>query len=730
MKKQFGMVAAISMLAGCMIPGTVVFAATDTVQADADALTVEDILTVPIGSNGYLIDNLDLDIVTKGEINESPITWSSSNADVISTAGIITRPTETTDVTLTATIGTDSDTVTKDFNFTVPAKGVSVNGMPVVGDKIYEDTFSDGEISDKIILLGKADNDILEEKEGKFLIDTKTWGSGKEPGIKIVAQSNENCVYEYTMDLGIGVSGEACHYVRNCIDYYSVDGHPNWKNETPYYLEWSGASDPDKKNNPITLKGVSEKYYKVSGGKLKVTVYFDFANKQYSMWLNNEIAFENIPFRSGSYGQAKMVEALKIFTVTAGSFNGRGPIYVDNFKAYKASKSDLFVDAEGIENDILTGETVTNADGTKYLMDNLSFEKTEGSNGSTISYEVSNPSVIDENGVVTRDVVDRAVTVTATVKDATGSELVKTFDYIVPGKYHAVSVGDLPAKGENLTAGTVTKKGDTYITEWSAEGDRISFTSEEGKGEPGFNYKYSSPLTGKFIQRVSFKSTSDGLRLRISDSKYNRFLTIYKSKNELGLEVDGYKNKYTINGSEVQELDLLFDFTGETPSITPYLNGTMQGDSITVNVPNRNLMYIATEHMCGTTMMGYQWGPGTTEIYSLAANKVIDASSYPEFMKGDAVFSNAGTPVKGSNKVTVPIIKTTAGEQTAMVFYAIYSADGTLKGVSLEPVTLSNASHQEYEVEIILDSVSGGETHKVFIWNGDIVPLSAEPFPA
>lgn len=65
-----------------------------------------------------------------------------------------------------------------------------------------------------------------------------------------------------------------------------------------------------------------------------------------------------------------------------------------------------------------------------------------------------------------------------------------------------------------------------------------------------------------------------------------------------------------------------------------------------------------------------------------------------------------------------------------MVFYAIYSADGTLKGVSLEPVTLSNASHQEYEVEIILDSVSGGETHKVFIWNGDIVPLSAEPFPA
>ena len=704
MKKLFGTLVALSLMAECALSAVPVFAAAAEVQADADALTAEDILTVPVGSNGYLIDNLDLDRVTKGEINESPVVWSSSNESVISKDGIVTRPDTTTDVTLTATIGADADAVTKDFTFKVPAKNIAVNGMPVAvdGGMIYEDNFSDGTMDSKITFAKGADSDIIQEANGKLELYRSEWTSG-EPYIDIAAPSSAstgNAVYEYTLDLG--QSDPPCWYMRNQFIGTKWSGYP-------LYIEWGFGKQAVLRN------GLSTDI--IEGGKLKVMAYFDFTNKQFSLWLNNELAFENIAFIGGSD-----VMQFRISTVTGGDKDGLGRILIDNFKAYKAEKSVLFTDLEGIDKTMAANSTVANANGTVYLIDNLSFAKTAGASGSDITYSVNDSTAVNANGIITRDIVDRPVTVTVTAKDKIGGEFSKNYDYVVPGKYHIVNDENGLAIGERLSAGTVNWAGtDKMTAPYVDDGNILSFTSGIWGSETGFDYKYASPLTGKVIQKISFKSPGKGIRIRLYDRAYAVCDEIMQTQS---LTVFG--ETYQVNGVNVDtrnqqvDIELLIDFGAKT--ITPYVNGTRMSDKA-LTIGNLGVIQVRALHQ------GSYWCVGTTEVSSLAAYSVADISGYPALMRGDAVFSNAA-PAAGENKVTVPFIKTTDGEQACNILYAIYSADGTLLGVSVQPVTLSNASQQEYTLSLTLDSVSGGETQKVFFWDSSILPVTAEPFPA
>ena len=706
MKKLIGALAAISIIAECALSAVPVFAAGAEVQADADALTVEDILSVPVDGSGYLIDNLDLDRITKGEINKSPISWSSSNESVISSQGIVKRGDTTADVTVTSAIGSGEDTVTKDFTFKVPAKGISVNGMPTAGEMIYEDTFSDGNIdTNHIKILNQTGNDILREQDGKFEINRTEWIQG-EPGIEIKASAGgQNAVYEYTLDLTNG-----SHYVRNAFIPANWAGYP-------LYFTWQGAENPMRLNNG-SMSDI------IKSGKMKVTAYFDFANKQFSVWLNNELAFENTAFLGGS-----TVDFFRIFTVTSNNLDGRGRILVDNVKVYRAEKSNIFKDLEGIDAD-MGGDIVSAADGTKYITSNLSFAKTAGANGSEITYTTDDTAAVDENGVVTRDIVDRPVTVTVTAKDASGSEYVKNFKYVVPGKYHLISSGDL-VMGDKLPAGEIEKKDAAYITSWSENGDGVSFASDGAgwKNEPGFTYTHKTPLTGKFIQRISFKSSSIGLRFRLFDSNYKTIATIYQGSSKLLIESGGTTIEYSSTKDQKTDIKLLFDFDEDIPTITPYINGTKAGNPFNITTGAANLSKITGAHLCATIGgLGYVWGVGTTEVSSLAAYKTADVSSYPEIMKSDAVFGNSA-PTAGENTAAVSIAKTTEGELSANVIYAVYAADGTLKGVSLKPVTLSPDSHREYTLSVTLDAVTGGETQKVFLWDSAEMPVKTEPFP-
>lgn len=704
MKKLIGALAAISIIAECALSAVPVFAAGAEVKADADALTVEDILSVPANDSGYLIDNLDLDRITEGEINKSPISWSSSNENIISSQGIVKRGDTTADVTVTAAIGSGDDVVTKDFTFKVPSKNISVNGMPTAGDIIYEDTFSDGVIDEShISLLNHANSDILSEHDGKFEINRTEWiTDGTEPGIQIknVSSGGKNAVYEYTLDLTKG-----SHYVRNAFIPTNWAGYP-------LFFTWQGAE------NPIYLqdnKGMSDV---VKSGKMKVTAYFDLANKQFSVWLNNELAFENTAFLGGS-----SVDLFRIFTVSKGNFDGRGRILVDNVKVYKAEKSNIFKDLEGIDAD-MGGDIVSAADGTKYITSDLSFAKTSGENGSVITYTTDNPTAVNENGVVTRDIVDRDVTVTVTAKDESGNEMKKNFKYVVPGKYHLISNGDW-VMGDKLPAGEVKWANPETLVSYNNDGGVISFNANSksswGK-ENGFDYIYNTSLTGKFIQKISFKSPGNGIRIRLFDKEHPDYLEILQAKDLTTVCGEAYK----VNGKNVDtrdknvDIELLIDFDNKT--VTPYVNGTKMSDK-KIAINGLYCIQVRAVHS------GNYWINGTTEVSSLAAYKTADAASYPEIMKSDAVFGNSA-PTAGENTATVSIAKTTEGKLSANVIYAIYAADGTLKGVSLKPVTLSPDSHREYTLSVTLDAVTGGETQKVFLWDSAEMPVKTEQFPA
>lgn len=112
----------------------------------------------------------DIILPTKGEV-ASTITWTSSNEDVISTAGVVTRPAPGTgdaEVTLTATISYGTVTDTKVFNATVIA-------MPTDEEIVQADldAIDLGDISDII-------EDIELPTKSVSGFSTLTWSSSNE----------------------------------------------------------------------------------------------------------------------------------------------------------------------------------------------------------------------------------------------------------------------------------------------------------------------------------------------------------------------------------------------------------------------------------------------------------------------------------------------------------------------------------------------------------------------
>ncbi len=415
------------------------------------------------------------------------------------------------------------------------------------------------------------------------------------------------------------------------------------------------------------------------------------------------------------------------YGISSITFNGEYKEYgIINGLIRPTEKTAEPIGREELEKSIIIGETVKSGSGKTYLLDDISFEKTAGAAGEKISYSVSNPSLIDEYGTVTRDTVDREVSITANITEASGATREICFEYTVPGKYHALKSGENPARGERLPQGTAVSKAAEHTALYKAAGDRITIVSDAGGwgAEPGFLYTYGTPLTGKFVQKISFSSdVSNILRFRLCDNKYNKLLDIVQSKNKLTIG----DLTYQINGSDVNtvgkriDLELLFDFSGALYTVTPYINGIKISDAVYISGCYANLAYIYGAHIYG----GEYWGAGTTEIYSLDAYRI--AENYPSVMKGEVSFGNS-SPQQGENKAVIPIVKTTDGEMKAIMYYAVY-ADGKLLALDMQPVILNSDEHREYTAAVTLDTAPKNAQQRVFIWDEQNVPLQTKPFP-
>jgi len=253
MKKILSVLVSLAML----LSAFPAFAASDAVQADADALTIDAILSVPEwdgdDSVNTLIDNLEIDHITVGK-NGSSISWSSSNTNVISNTGIVTRGDEDATVTLTATIGTE---VTKDFTFLVPAAAKNINGMPSrSGDYTLNDDFGDGVADfEKDSSMPANSNTYYIESEGKLNLTNNAWGNNwyvrKRPA------SSETFAYEFTL----GGDSNSCQI--QVISDWNTGGKP---------LEMMCY----RKDNKVIINGNTYAIpAQLKGENWKFTIYFD-----------------------------------------------------------------------------------------------------------------------------------------------------------------------------------------------------------------------------------------------------------------------------------------------------------------------------------------------------------------------------------------------------------------------------------------------------------------------
>jgi hypothetical protein len=104
----------VGFLTACTSTEDLLNAAKDELVANYDAT---------IASETYQVTG-NLTLVT--EIADATVSWTSSNTAIITNAGVVTRPQTDTQVTLTATLTIDGETITHQFRVTVKAAEVTV----------------------------------------------------------------------------------------------------------------------------------------------------------------------------------------------------------------------------------------------------------------------------------------------------------------------------------------------------------------------------------------------------------------------------------------------------------------------------------------------------------------------------------------------------------------------------------------------------------------------------
>ena len=138
MKKFISILLSVMLMLSISVPA---FANTD---ADAVNEVYDSITRQSLGANPFdavVYDNLTLP-TTDSEYN-SVITWSSSNDDVISSSGEVTRGNDTKSVTLTANITVGESRKNKVFSFRVPGiYDENYNGFSMINEEFAGSTLS------------------------------------------------------------------------------------------------------------------------------------------------------------------------------------------------------------------------------------------------------------------------------------------------------------------------------------------------------------------------------------------------------------------------------------------------------------------------------------------------------------------------------------------------------------------------------------------------------------
>ncbi|MBQ4527323.1 MAG: S-layer homology domain-containing protein [Clostridia bacterium] len=721
------------------------------VDSDLNFLTEDLILSLP-KMGDYLIDSLKLDALGHGH-SGSEITWRSSDEDIISPLGTVTRPDEDTKVTITATVTSGECSKEKEFTFTVPGKDTDVNGLPGNLTPIYTDGFSDGEISpntEKGKFYTGNPADTLTEHDGNLVFERQKYvwytdADAGEPRVRLHANEDKSG-YSGKVYTEFTVS-KTCDVLR--IRLNATDG------QYISMIQWEG--DKFKISYcDSSLASKSETLTISSGDTVKVGFYADTASNRpmFSMWINNEKIIDRKFSCTQLNSDSVNFGYLQFYTLIYGNYGKSGKYSLDNVGIYsvdseyvdkplpKPPVEDNRTDEEKVTDDLdaITDNDVLSVPQTEdgYIIDHLDIDGIkEGEGGSRICWASSNEDIIAIDGKLTRPIDDTEVTVTAT---ATLGDVIKSksFTYKVAGM--STDVGGMrtdrfPLYYDDFSDGVISPnitKRNLKSTDIALEenGKLILRSEAQATHEPGFMIYQNdtqSVLSGDFITEFTLSKTCDVVRMRMYNANWNYLSQIYWNKSSFSIEYKDSENKtknlnLTIDSDSKAKVTIYTNITGSQPSFTMWVNNKLVLEDVTscMNMSPGNVKWtsIYTANYSTYTKVG------DVMIDNFGYYDILAKMSDKERVKADAdIIDDAAlikttTPLEGYayedlnfpsyGKNGSRIIWSTSDE-------SIISSDGTV----------TRPSDKNVEVTITAEFISGNEsltkTYKIIVIGNHVV---------
>lgn len=460
-----------------------------------DFPSAESLLMAPLTQDGYLIDSLQLPQKTA---NGEAITWQSSEPDIISASGNVTRPEDANEVvTLTA----QCQGVSQPYTFTVASLISKPAGMPKLEKLVRADEFDDDSIDTKYIQT-KLSGGLVSESDGALIISRTKASGDLWAAINADAQAiSGRYMLEYIL--------EATAAKQICSRLYGGDGSniasiDILANGAISY--WSRPSS-DASGSWGSIAADSSRMPRV-----KMSVFVDTDTQSYSLWLNNKIVIDNHYFRASASSVSNMRLWLNSTDDTA--------LLIKSFKLYKGSDAIIEDDGEAVlydknnlnDSDFLMAPL---ADG-QYLIDSLSLP-TAGKNETQIRWKSSDTSVISDKGYVTRPKSEvRRVTMQASV---TRGQAVATRDFYFDVAPLSLQIAGMPKLQSVVYADEFDSSqiNEAFIKPLASGGTVVQ---EDGAlvisrfntgGDAGANFYFNSaklPDTGKFMLEYIVERTS------------------------------------------------------------------------------------------------------------------------------------------------------------------------------------------------------------------------------
>ncbi len=318
----------------------------------------------------------NLTLPHEGVLGQSELSWESSCESIISSSGIVTRPSKEEgdrNVTLTMTAKKGDKTASKEFDFVVLAKPSPLDVVEV----LEEDDFNSEKISDKWTLQS-AGGELYQENGSLHFIRTSNSGSTS-------VSCNFNRAYtgligvDFTLtkvgDSGgfeVRVNGGGAYLAMTLSESVVSVCSPNTPTSS---ASWSMA-------------GTFE-----DSKRMDVTVLFDTEKSIYSIFINGSLITKNRYARGGTSVTA--VSNFQIYMDQGTCEHAR----IDDYKVYRAlplEENRLEYDFNWLNAQLLSNEAISGE-----IKNNLNLP-VKGYCGSNITWKSSDESVISTGGIVNR----------------------------------------------------------------------------------------------------------------------------------------------------------------------------------------------------------------------------------------------------------------------------------------------------------------------------------------